>query len=56
MALQFRFFLANDFSLLLLLFWLFSLAMTSYAYMLSAFVRKPQVRWCWAVVGGGWRS
>jgi hypothetical protein len=61
MALQFGLFLRNDFIVLLLLFWLFSLAMTSFGYLLSTFVRKAQVggllitTWCacfWE--GGSW--
>jgi hypothetical protein len=42
MLLQFNYFLKNDFGLLLMLFWLFSLAMTSFSYTLSVLVRKPQ--------------
>eukprot|EP00878_Enallax_costatus_P039861 GHUV01045787.1.p1 GENE.GHUV01045787.1~~GHUV01045787.1.p1 ORF type:complete len:620 (+),score=148.94 GHUV01045787.1:439-2298(+) len=42
MVLQFNYFLKNDFGLLLLLFWLFSLAMSSYGYLLSVFVSKTQ--------------
>lgn len=42
MVLQFNYFLKNDFGLLLLLFWLFSLAMTSYGYLLTVFVSKTQ--------------
>lgn len=42
MLLRFSFFLHNDFSLLLMLFWLFSLAMTSFSYTLSCLVKKPQ--------------
>jgi hypothetical protein len=65
MLLQFSFFLHNDFSLLLMLFWLFSLAMTSFSYTLSCLVKKPQaamyigfsvfiVGWMFQVgVGGG---
>eukprot|EP00879_Flechtneria_rotunda_P013739 GHRR01014351.1.p1 GENE.GHRR01014351.1~~GHRR01014351.1.p1 ORF type:complete len:558 (+),score=120.29 GHRR01014351.1:287-1960(+) len=40
--LQFSFFSKNDFGLLLLLFWLFSLAMTSFSYFLSVMIRKTQ--------------
>lgn len=43
MVLQFDFFLHNDFSLLLMLFWLFSLALTSFSYMLSVLAKSPQV-------------
>lgn len=42
MILQFNYFLKNDFGLLLLLFWLFGLAMTSFSYLLSVFVSKTQ--------------
>jgi hypothetical protein len=42
MALQFSYFLRNDFGLLLMLFWLFGLAMTSYSYVLSVMVKKSQ--------------
>lgn len=42
MLLRFSMFLHNDFSLLLMLFWLFSLAMTSFSYTLSCLVKKPQ--------------
>jgi hypothetical protein len=42
MALQFNYFLRNDFGLLLMLFWLFGLAMTSYSYVLSVLVKKAQ--------------
>ncbi|KAF6264706.1 hypothetical protein COO60DRAFT_16234 [Scenedesmus sp. NREL 46B-D3] len=42
MALQFNYFLKNDFGLLLMLFWLFGLAMTSYSYTLSVLVKKSQ--------------
>lgn len=42
MVLRFNYFLKNDFGLLLLLFWLFSLSMTSFGYMLSVFVSKTQ--------------
>jgi hypothetical protein len=42
-VLRFDFFVKNDFGLLLLLFWLFSLAMTSFSYALSCLVKKPQV-------------
>lgn len=40
--LQFDYFKKNDFGLLLLLFWLFGLAMTSFSYLLSVFVRQAQ--------------
>jgi len=43
MLLQFNYFLKNSFGLLLMLFWLFSMAMTSFSYMLSVLVKKPQV-------------
>eukprot|EP00882_Tetradesmus_deserticola_P015418 GHRQ01016428.1.p1 GENE.GHRQ01016428.1~~GHRQ01016428.1.p1 ORF type:complete len:211 (+),score=89.67 GHRQ01016428.1:306-938(+) len=42
MALQFNYFLKNDFGLLLMLFWLFGLAMTSFSYTLSVLVKKSQ--------------
>jgi len=42
MALQFRFFLANDFALLFALFWLFLAAITGFVYFMTAFVKKPQ--------------
>uniref|UniRef100_A0A383W084 ABC transporter domain-containing protein n=1 Tax=Tetradesmus obliquus TaxID=3088 RepID=A0A383W084_TETOB len=42
MALQFGYFIKNDFGLLLMLFWLFGLAMTSYSYVLSVMVKKSQ--------------
>lgn len=42
MVLRFNYFLKNDFGLLLMLFWLFGLAMTSYSYLLSVFVSKTQ--------------
>jgi hypothetical protein len=42
MALRFRFFLANDFSLLFALFWLFLAAITGFVYFVTAFVAKPQ--------------
>ena len=52
MLLQFDYFIKNDFGLLLMLFWLFSLAMTSFSYFLSTLVKKPQVGDCkWS---GGW--
>lgn len=40
--LQFRFFLRNDVSLLLLLFWLFTLALSSFSYCLSVFINRAQ--------------
>jgi hypothetical protein len=39
---QFRFFLRNDFGLLLLLFWLLTLALSSFSYFLSVFMRRAQ--------------
>ena len=42
MAVRFRFFLANDFSLLFALFWLFLAAISGFVYFVSAFVRRPQ--------------
>lgn len=39
---QFRFFLRNDFGLLLLLFWLFTLALSSFSYFLSVFISRAQ--------------
>ena len=42
MLLQFRFFLANDFSLLFALFWLFLAAISGFVYFVSAFVHRPQ--------------
>jgi hypothetical protein len=42
MALRFRFFLANDFSLLFALFWLFLAAISGFVYFVTAFVAKPQ--------------
>lgn len=39
---QFRFFLRNDFGLLLLLFWLLTLALSSFGYFLSTFMRRTQ--------------
>jgi hypothetical protein len=39
---QFRFFLRNDFGLLLLLFWLFTLALSSFSYFLSTFMSRSQ--------------
>lgn len=39
---QFRFFLRNDFGLLLLLFWLFTLALSSFSYFLSVFMSRGQ--------------
>lgn len=53
MLLRFNYFLHNDFSLLLMLFWLFSMALTSFSYCLSVLVKKPQVcavKW-WGLVG-----
>jgi hypothetical protein len=44
MILQFNYFLKNDFGLLLMLFWLFGLAMTSFSYFLSTLVKKTQVK------------
>jgi hypothetical protein len=40
LILQFRFFLHNDAGLLVLLFWLFSIAMSSFSYFLSVFMSK----------------
>eukprot|EP00775_Hariotina_reticulata_P013231 gene13231-13362_t len=40
MILQFRFFLHNDAGLLVLLFWLFSIAMSCFSYFLSVFMTK----------------
>ncbi|GBF88378.1 ABC transporter A family member protein [Raphidocelis subcapitata] len=42
MVLQFPYFLRNSPGLLLLLFWLFGLAMTSYSYCLSVFMKRAQ--------------
>ncbi|GBF93217.1 ABC transporter A family member [Raphidocelis subcapitata] len=42
MALRFRFFLANDFSLLFALFWLFLAAISGFTYFVTAFINKPQ--------------
>ena len=42
MILQFRFFLANDFSLLFALFWLFLAAISGFTYFVTAFINKPQ--------------
>lgn len=42
MVLRFDYFLKNDFGLLLLLFWLFGLAMSSFSYLLSLFAARPQ--------------
>ena len=42
LILQFDYFKKNDFGVMLILFWLFSLAMTSFSYFLSVFISKPQ--------------
>ena len=42
MALRFRFFLVNDFSLLFALFWLFLAAISAFTYFVTAFINKPQ--------------
>ncbi|KAI8472689.1 MAG: hypothetical protein J3K34DRAFT_204610 [Monoraphidium minutum] len=42
LILQFPYFKANDTGLLFVLFWLFGLAMTSYSYCLSVFMKKTQ--------------
>jgi len=44
-VLQFDYFKKNDASLLFILFWLFGMAMTSYSYCLSVFLKKSQVGW-----------
>lgn len=43
LILQFPYFKRNDSSLLFMLFWLFGMAMTSYSYCLSVFMKKTQV-------------
>jgi hypothetical protein len=42
LIMQFRFFLRNDFGLLLLVFWLFTLALSSFSYFLSTFMSCSQ--------------
>jgi ABC-type multidrug transport system ATPase subunit len=42
LVLRFEFFLRNDLALVLALFWLFCLAMTAFAYFLSAFLHRSQ--------------
>lgn len=39
---QFRFFLRNDSGLLVAVFWLFILALSSFAYFLSVFMSRAQ--------------
>jgi hypothetical protein len=39
---RFRFFVMNDFGVLLLLFWLFTLALSSFSYFLSTFMSRAQ--------------
>lgn len=39
---RFRFFVLNDFGVLLLLFWLFTLALSSFSYFLSTFMTRAQ--------------
>jgi hypothetical protein len=61
MALQFRFFLANDFSLLFTLFWLFLAAISGFVYFTTAFIAKPQTAVfagfiVFLVRGGWWRD
>jgi hypothetical protein len=41
-VMQFRFFLRNDTGLLLLLFWLFTLALSAFSYFLSVFLSRAQ--------------
>jgi hypothetical protein len=53
MVLQFNYFLRNSPGLLLLLFWLFGLAMTSYSYCLSVFMKRAQVGGVFARLGRG---
>lgn len=42
MILQFRYFLENSFAILLLLFWLFQMAMSAFSYFLSSMMKKGQ--------------
>ena len=51
LVLQFDYFKRNDFALPLVLFWLFGMAMSSYAYALSVFLKRSQV--CCVVCLGG---
>jgi len=65
LILQFRFFLRNDVGVLLLLFWLFTLALSSFSYFLSVFINRAQSatytgfavflvrRGLWGAAGGG---
>jgi hypothetical protein len=39
---RFRFFVVNDFGVLLLLFWLFTVALSSFSYFLSTFMSRAQ--------------
>jgi hypothetical protein len=42
LILQFDYFKKNDFGVMLILFWLFGLAMTSFSYFLSVFMKQSQ--------------
>jgi len=44
LILQFDYFLNNGFGVLLMLFWLFAMAMTSFSYFFSCFVKKVGTR------------